>query len=116
MKDYIKQYEEKIDELQQDLNAKEDIINQFHETPGFSRLIDISQDELEMGSSDNSEPFASEKEVLYNNNETLPGRLIINKEECGLHGLMSGLIETSMIENENLKESLDISHKKISSF
>ena len=110
----MKEYEENIRELKQDLRDKEEIINQFHESPDFSRLIDISKD-MDDDWDSFSANYLSQDGIgdLSRNEEN--NKLGFPNNAFDPVGHITDILQTSMQKNEDLKKSLDLSHRKLSS-
>ncbi|CAI2373774.1 unnamed protein product [Moneuplotes crassus] len=118
MQEYVREYEEKITELESDLRDKQDIINQFHQAPNFARLLDFScEDNIGLPDDPIFETFdldCDPNELDYSQNEYDRFSLYCAGQEYN-HKLVD-LLKKHKKENEELRQSMDHTTEELNSF
>lgn len=117
MEEYIKHYEEKILELQQDIKDKDDIIFEFQQGSDLSRLIEFSviEDDGKIRSSGRSAstPFIHSIDNMNYTFDEDNGNLSFNQDNFEIHNRMTVMLKNNIIENEELRLSVNKSNQKI---
>ncbi|CAI2377357.1 unnamed protein product [Moneuplotes crassus] len=118
MQEYVREYEEKITELESDLCDKQDIINQFHLAPNFSRLLDFSCEDNIILSDD---PIYKTLDLDCDTNELDCSQNEYNRFSSYGGGpeynlKLVNLLEKHKKENNELRQSMDHTTEELNSF
>jgi SMC interacting uncharacterized protein involved in chromosome segregation len=117
MEEYIKLYEEKILELQQDIKDKDDIIFEFHQGSDLSRLIEFSviegDDRRRSSGRSASTPFLHSIDNINYTFDEDNGNLSLNQDNFEITNRMTVMLKNNIIENEELRLSVNQSNQRI---
>lgn len=116
---YMKEYDEEIEQLRQEIRDKDEIIDSFKQSD-MTRLIQLNKQFTAKDSDEVSKSSASNKSENGSDNlgdlthDPDVAEISIDYENYGLHGRMSQLISNSDRKNRDLKTDLDLTEKKYS--